>query len=110
MSRREVTPFGFIPDPVYDDFGRVINFDYDQFNNLIQYRIPHPRRAFWSKGEPFGPLDEFFKQILYEPLPDTKPKLVLAMEGAILDIGEDIQQVFNELGPSIKCWLIVKVH
>ena len=32
------------------------------------------------------------------------------MEGAILDIEEDIQQVFIELGPSIKCWFIVKVH
>ena len=105
MSRRELTPFGFIPDPVYDDFGRVTNFFYDQFNNLIPYRNPHPRRAFWSKGEPFGLPHEFFKQTRYEPLADTKPKLVLAMEGAILDIGEDIQ-VFNELGPSIKCWMI----
>ena len=99
-----------LPRPEYDSFGRVTNFHYDENNRLVLGRDPHPRRAFWNYGEPIGPPHRYFKQLEYQPLDGTKPKLLLAMEGAILDCGQDIQQVFNQLGPSLKVWMIVKVH
>ena len=98
MRRAETIPGQIEPGPEYDDFGRVTNFYHDEFNNLILNRNPNPPRAFWSSGEPVGPPHELFKQIRYEPQAETKPKLMLAMEGAILDCGEDIHRVFNELG------------
>ena len=90
MSQREKTSFGFVPDPVYDDFGRVTNLYYDEYNNLIAYRNSHLRWGFWTKGKPFDPPHVLFRQIRYEPLSDTKPKLVLATECAMLNCGEDI--------------------
>ena len=110
MSLVEPLSRSLEPDALFDDFGRITNFYYGEFNNLILDRNPNPRRAFWADGEPIGPPLLYFKQIRYTPIDDTKPKLMLAMEGAILDCGKDIHLVFNELGPSIKCWMIVKVR
>ena len=57
-----------------------------------------------------GPPHQYISQLGFEPLDGTKPKLLLAMEGAILDCGLDINQVFSLLGPSLKVWMIVQVH
>ena len=57
-----------------------------------------------------GSPHQYFIQHGFEPLDETKPKLMLAMEGAILDCALDINQVFNQLGPSLKVWMIVQVH
>ena len=110
MSRVEPIPRSLESEPVIDEFGRITNYYYDEFINLIPHRKPNPRQAFWADGEPIGPPHQFIKQIRYKPFNDTKLKLMLAMKGAILDCGKDFQLEFNELKPSIKCWMIVKVY
>ena len=63
MSRFETSPSIDGVAPAYNDFGRVTNFYYDEFNNLVPHPNPFFPRAFWMEGETIGPPHDFFKQI-----------------------------------------------
>ena len=43
------------PIAIFDEFGRITNFFFDEYNILHPWRNPSPRRAYWNKGELIGP-------------------------------------------------------
>ena len=55
-SQRELEKRGPFNEPVarFDEFGRITNFYYDDFNRFRPGRNPNPRRAYWKKGELIG--------------------------------------------------------
>jgi|WetSurMetagenome_2_1015567.scaffolds.fasta_scaffold1739806_1 hypothetical protein len=77
MGQFESIPERFKPDPIYDQFGRITNFYYDEHNILHLLRNPHPRRAYWQKKELIGRGFHYFRQIRYFPLEDQRPNLIL---------------------------------
>ena len=74
------------------------------------WRNPNTRRAYWNKGEVIGPPYPYFKHLAYKPLENSRPDLVLALEGAYIDVGQDMENMFEEFGNSFKCWMIIRVH
>ena len=56
---------GYEPIARFDEFGRITNFYYDDFNRLQLGRNPNPRRAYWKKGERIGHLYPYFKHLAY---------------------------------------------
>ena len=98
------------PIAIFDEFGRITNFFYDEYNRLHPWRNPNPRRAYWEKGELIGPQFHYFKHFEYKPLENSKPGLGQALEGAYIDIAPDMNDTFEELGNSFKCWITIKVH
>ena len=95
---------------IFDEFGRITNFHFDEYNILHPYRNPNPRRAYWNKGELIGPPFPYFKHRAYNPLNNSKPDLGLALEGAYIDVGTDMENTFEEFGNAFKCWMTIKVH
>ena len=95
---------------IFDEFGRIKNFYYDEYNILHPWRNPNPRRAYWNNGEVIGPPIRNFKHLAYNPLENTKPDLGLALENAYIDVGPDMIDAFEEFGNAFKCWLVIKVH
>ena len=47
---------------------------------------------------------------MYDSLKNTKPDLGLALEGAYIDVGPDLNNTFEEFGNTFKCWMVIKVH
>ena len=74
------------------------------------WRNPHPRGAYKEKGEEINPVFYYFKQLTYNPLEISKPDLGLALAGAIIDMGPDIDVMFTEYGKSFKCWIVLLVY
>ena len=110
--QREQETRGPYNEPIarFDEFGRITNFLYDEYNILHPWRNPNPRRAYWNKCELIGPPFQYFKHIAYKPLEYSKPDLGLALEGAYIDVGPDIENMFEEVGNSFKCWMTLLVH
>ena len=52
----------------FDEFGRITNYHYDELNRFRPWRNPHPRQAYWEKGELIGPPFQYFKHLAYKPL------------------------------------------
>ena len=98
------------PIAIFDEFGRITNFFYDEYNTLHPWRNPNPRRAYWNKGELIGPPIPNFKHLAYKPLENTKPDLGLALEGAYIDVGPDMNNTFEEFGNAFKCWMIIRLR
>ena len=98
------------PISIRDEFGRITNFFYDDYNILHQWRNPYPRRAYWEKGEKIMPEFYFFQEYAYAPLDISKPDLGLVLAGAIIDIGLDLGGMFTQYGKSFKCWMVLQVH
>ena len=98
------------PTAIIDEFGRITNFFYDNFNVLHLWRNPHPRRAYWEKGEEIFPAFYYFKEYAYLPLETSKPDLGLALAGAIIDMGLDLDGMFSKYGQAFNCWMVLQVH
>ena len=56
------------PIAIRDEFGRITNFFYDDYNILHQWRNPYSRRAYWEKGEKIMPEFYYFQEYAYAPL------------------------------------------
>jgi hypothetical protein len=110
MRQLETIPARFQPDPIYDKLRRITNFFYDDHNILCILKNPHPRRAYWQKGELIGRPFHYFRQIRYFPLEDQRPNLILALEGAIIDCGEDVHKMIIDYRTSYKCWMTLQVQ
>ena len=97
-AQREPETRGPYNEPIarFDEFGRITNFYYDDFNRLRPGRNPNPRRAYWEKGELNRPPFPYLKQIAYKPLEISKPDLGLALEGAYIDVAPDMEDAFEE--------------
>ena len=111
-TQRELETRGPYNKPIarFDEFRRITNFYYDDLNRLRPWHYPNPRRAYWKKGELIGPPFPYFKHLAYNPLENSKPDLGLALEGAYIDVGQDLEDTFEEFGNSFKCWMVIKVH
>ena len=98
-ARREIETRGLYNEPIarFDEFGRITNFHYDEFNRFHSWSNPNPRRAYWKKGRLIGLPFPYFKQLAYNPLENSKPDLKLALEGAYIDVGPDIEDAFEEI-------------
>ena len=53
---RESETRGALTEPIarFDEFGRITNFYYDEYNILHPWCNPNPRRAYWKKGKKLG--------------------------------------------------------
>ena len=101
-TQRELETRGSYNEPIarFDEFGRITNFYHDGFNRLRPGRDPNPRRAYWEKGELYGPPFPHFKQLVYNPLENSKPDLGMALEGAYINVGQNLEDTFKEFGNS----------
>ena len=109
---REIETRGPYNEPIvrFDEFGKITNFYYDEYNIFHLWRNPNPRRAYWKKGELIGPPFPYFQHHAYNPLENSKPDFGLALEGAYIDVGSDIEDAFEEFENSFKCWMTLLVH
>ena len=110
--QRESETRGPYNEPIarFDEFERITKTFYDEYNILHPLRNPNPGWAYWNKGELLGPPFQYFKHIAYKSLESSKPDLGLALEGAYIDVGPDIEHRFEEVGYSFKCWMTLLVH
>ena len=94
----------------FDEFGKITNFHYGEYNILHPWRNPNYKRAYWKTGELFGPPFQNIKHLAYKPLENSKPDLGLALKGAYIDVVSDINDLFEEFGNSCKCWMTIQVY
>ena len=61
-----------------------------------------------GKGEAVFPKCYYCKQYVYDPLEISKPDLGLALAGAIIDIGLDLDSMFSKYGQAFNAGLYFK--
>ena len=71
---------------------------------------PNQRQAYWNKSKLIGPSFPNFKHLAYTPLKYSKPDMGLALKGAYIDVGPDIDYLFEEFENSFKCWITLKIR
>ena len=103
------------PDVQFDQFGRMLNYWID--NADPKSHILHPGRlrgvtenAYLQDGVSYRPPARYFSQRRYKPLPGSIPDLDLALDGAVLDCGQDVHRLIYNAGGAIKLWMSIRVR
>jgi hypothetical protein len=90
MGEIESVPDRLLPDSICDQFKRITNYYYNEYNILHLGQDPHFPRVYWKKGEFIGYSFYYVRQIRYFPCEEHKPNLILALELTIFDTVDDV--------------------
>ena len=96
-TQSELEPCEAFYEPIvrFYEFENLSNFYYDDFNRLRSGRNPNSRRAYWEQEERIGPPFPYIIHLAYNPLENSNPDLGLTLEGAYIDVGQDLEDAFE---------------